>query len=119
MTPVKRKNNTEPDPAVKRCVDAFHQKHIARHGCAPLRPDYGRFAREVKSMLASATEHELVELMDDFFSTRDPRVVRSDYKPMDFVYLAQHLRLKRNGRKTMDLRVVRDLDAAARATGRG
>jgi hypothetical protein len=112
------KAKTESDPTVKRLVDAFHQKHVARHGCPPLRPDYGRFAKEVKAILASATEAELLMLMDDFFSTLDPRVVRSDYKPMDFVYLAQHLRLKRNGRKTFDQRVVRDLDAASRATGR-
>jgi hypothetical protein len=38
---------------------------------------------------------------------------------MDFVFLAQHLRLKRNGHKRLDDRVVRDMDAAARATGRG
>jgi hypothetical protein len=112
------KAKVDAEPAVKRLVDAFHAKHVARHGCPPLRPDYGRFAKEVKSMLASATEAELVELMDDFFTTRDPRVVRSDYKPMDFVWLAQHLRLKRNGRRTLDHRTVRDLDAAARATGR-
>jgi hypothetical protein len=113
------KTTKETDPTIKRLIDAFHQRHITRHGIPPMRPEYGRFAKEVKGLLASATEYELLELMDDFFSTRDPRVMRSDYKPMDFVFLAQHLRLKRNGHKRLDDRVVRDMDAAARATGRG
>jgi hypothetical protein len=108
----------ETDPRIKTLIDAFHQKHIERHGCSPLRPEYGRFAKELKAMLVSADANELVTLMDDFFSTRDPRVVRSDYKPMDFVYLAQHLRLRRNGRKDYDERTQRDVHAAMRASGK-
>jgi hypothetical protein len=118
--PRPRKPRVKPDvdPAVKRLVDAFHAKHVERHGVAPLRPDYGRFAKEVKAMLDSATEAELVGLIDDFFVSRDPRVLRTDYLPMDFVRIAQYLRLQRNGRRRHDERTLRDLDAATRATGK-
>ena len=116
--PRKPKPKTDADPAVKRLTDAFHERHVTRHGVPPLRPEWARFAKEVKAMLVGASEAELLGLMDDFFASRDPRVLRTDYLPMDFVRVAQYLRLKRNGHRQRDDRTTRDLDAAARATGR-
>lgn len=116
--PRKTKPKPATDPAVKRLTDAFHERHVARHGVPPLRPEWARFAKEVKAMLTQASEAELTMLMDDFFASRDPRVLRTDYLPMDFVRVAQYLRLKANGHRRHDDRTTRDFDAAARATGR-
>lgn len=112
------KPKTAPDPRIKRLIDAFEAKHVAKHGIKPFDPQYPRFGRTLKDMLASASEGELLELMDDFFASRDLRILGGNWRPADFVYWAPRLRLKRNGMVETDGRTARNLDAAARATGR-
>lgn len=107
------------DPAIARIIGEFQRAHLARFGCKPLRPEYGRFAKELKEMLAAADETELFDLLADFFAVpADPRVERTQYRPMDFVRLAQYLRLRRRGACASDARTLDNLDAVARATGR-
>lgn len=109
-----------PDEAVKRLVDAFHGMHFARFGCYPIRPEYGRFAKELKEMLATVGEAGVAALMGDFFAKPpDPQVNRTHYRPMDFVRLAQYLQLKRRDGGPLDQRTAENADAAARATGAG
>lgn len=106
------------EPAVKRLIDKFHDGHVARHGCPPMRPEWGRVAKELTAMLAAATEDEIGQLMDDFFTTTDPKVACGDYRPMEFIFNAQRLRLRRQGTTQSDVRTGQNIDAAARAMGR-
>lgn len=107
-----------PDPAVKRVADAFHDAFLERFGFKPDPRQYSRFGKEIKPLLATWGELEVLRLINEFFSTRDPRVVRSDYTMMAFLGLAQYLRVRQTGASTRDDRTLRNIDAAARATGR-
>lgn len=113
--PKARKDAPAPNPAVKRCIDLFHDRHVARFGFKPDPRQYGRFGKELQLLLGAWGEDVVAGLIREFFETTDPRVLRSDYKPMDFVNLAQRLRLQ--GQR-LDDRTAENLDAAARAIGR-
>jgi hypothetical protein len=113
----KRKpTDAPPDPAVKRMIDLFHTQFTVRFGFKPDPRHYGRFAKDVKALLSAWGETEVHDLIVLFFTTRDPRIVRSDYTTIAFVALAQHMRV-RSGAQA-DERTVSNMDAAARATGR-
>jgi hypothetical protein len=114
-----RKKVDEPtDPAVKHCIDRFHDGFLAKFGFKPDPRHFGRFGKELKPLLAAWGEAEVLGAIDAFFATTDPRIVRSDYTVMAFLGLAQHLRVRRTGRQPADERTASNVDAVARATGR-
>lgn len=105
-----------PNPAIKRCIDAYHQAFLQRFGFKP-QIHGGKDASHFKQLLATWGEPVVMELIEDFLSTTDPRVLRSDYTVGALYNLAQHLRLRREGHR-IDERTAHNLDAAARAAGR-
>ncbi|HET9024317.1 MAG TPA: hypothetical protein VFN64_07065 [Burkholderiaceae bacterium] len=107
----------DTEPSVKRAVDCFHDRFVERFGFKPDPRYYGRFARDVKQLIAAWGEKEVLALIDEFFATRDPRVARSDYTAAAFLGLAQHLRVRQTG-QAADERTQQNLDAADRAMGR-
>lgn len=112
-----RKEREAPDPAVKRLADAFHDAFLERFGFKPDPRHYGRFGKEIKPLLSAWGEFELLGLINAFFSTRDLRVLQSDYTMLTFLRLAQYLRVRQMGAPRDD-RTLKNMDAAARATGR-
>lgn len=106
-----------PDPAVKRTQDLFHDRFLARFGFKPDPRGYGRFGREVKPLLATWGEAAVRGLVEDFFRTRDARILASDYSMATFLFHAQRLRI-RQVEAEVDPRTARNLDAADRAAGR-
>ena len=91
-----QKEKSGPDPRIKRCMDRFHVAHLERHGFKPL---LGAKAGSLfKALLNTWSEEDVFALIDLFFSTTDPRVVRSDYSVGAFYALAAHLQLLRRGR---------------------
>lgn len=101
---------------VQRVIDRFHDKFLARFGFKPDPRGFGRFAKDVTTLISAWGEDEVVGLIDDFFATRDPRIVRSDYTQAAFLNLAQYLRVRHGN--VRDERTAANVDAAARATGR-
>lgn len=112
--PAKAKPAT--NPAIKRIIDYFHTAHIKRHGIKPIIHG-GKDATNIRRLLDTLDESEVELLVDVFFSTADPRVLRSDYHIGSFVSLVPHLRLLLAGsRRQVDDRIAATVDAARRAT---
>lgn len=109
---------TEPDPAVKRVIDRFHDVHLERFGFKPDPRGYGRLGKDAKVLLGTWGEDVLIGLVDEFFSTTDPRVTRSDYSVAAFLNSVQYLRVRRTGKQVVDERTAHNVDVVARATGR-
>lgn len=109
-----RKAPAPPNPAIKRCIDLFHDTCMARHGIKPL-INGGKDGAHMKQMLATWGEPTVRALIREFFHTTDPRVLRSDYTIGALYGLAQHLLLRLNGRAAPDTRTAENLDAATRA----
>ena len=109
-------------PAIKRLIDAYHSGLKRYKGITPIRPGYGRFAKELQGILPAdedacrALEAELLILLDDFFTATDPKILRTDFRPIDFLNVLQHLRLRRAGRRPFNDRTAANVDAAVRAT---
>lgn len=112
------KQKKVPAP-VAQAIDLFHTLHKSKFGWPPQRRHYPRFGKEVQSLIADWGLDEVLGLIRYFFETTDPRVAdRSDYTPMDFINLSQHLRMRRAGARRGDRRTSENLDAAYRATQR-
>lgn len=101
------------NPAIKRCIDAYHDAFVKRFGCKPL-INGGKDGTHFKHMLATWGEGEVLTLVQAFFETTDPRVRRSDYSVGAFYALAQHLRLR--DERIDHYRTAANVDAVARAT---
>lgn len=99
------------DPAIKRCIDRYHERFIARFGFKP-QIHGGKDGAHVKALLATWGEAVVLGLIDEFLSTTDPRILRSDYTIGALFNLAQYLRLRST---RPDERTATNLDAAARA----
>lgn len=99
---------------VKKCLDAFHNAFVARFGFKP-RIDGGKDGKHMKDLIATWSEQDVLDLIAEFFSTRDARVVRSDYSVGALYNLAQHLKLRQHGHY-IDQRTAENVDAAVRAT---
>ncbi len=125
-----KKPATEADAAVKRCIDRFYDRFVAKWNrgvdvattpksqlVTPL-VSGGKHGAQFKRLLAAWDEGTVLELVDTFFTTLDPQVVRSDYSYDAFFRLAQALRLAKARRQPVDDRTLQNLDAAARATGK-
>lgn len=98
---------------VSKCIDAFHDAFVRRFGFKP-KIDGGKDGANLKRLIATWDERVVLELIEEFFTTRDPRVARSDYTIGAFYNLAQHLRLRRQ--TIQDQRTAENMDAASRAS---
>lgn len=107
---------TEADPAVKRCIDAFHDACVRRFGFKPDPRQYGRLGRDLKPLLATWGEADMLSLIDEFFTTSEPRITRSDYSVAAFLAVVQLLKVRRL--QAPDARTAENIDAAVRATRR-
>jgi len=117
--PRKRKAAGEANPAVARCIDHYDAEFQRRHGFKPDRRGYGRFGKDLRDLLETWTEQNVLDMMEDFFYDNDPRVLRGNWSTADFANLAQYLRIKRtSGAPILDARTANNLDAARRATQR-
>lgn len=112
-----KKAKPGPNPAIKRAIDAYHTAFLKRFGFKPVIHG-GKDGDHFKKLLATWDEETVLGLVDEFFTTTDPRVLRSDYSVGALFTLAQHLLLRRNGHANGDMRTTENVDAAARATGR-
>ena len=106
------KTPKKTNPNIKRCVDLFFEKFSQKFGFPP-KINGGKDGAHFKEILATWDVDVVVALVDEFFSTTDPRIVRSDYTIGAFYSLAQYLRLR--GNRTDD-RTLANLDAASRAS---
>ncbi len=112
-----RAKKVKPPTGVSECMQAFREGHMSKLGLEP-HIHYGKDGKHFKELVALWGLDVVLRLIALFFSTTDPRVVRSDYKVGAFYSLAQHLILldRRHGPK--DRRTAENLDAATRATQR-
>ena len=111
-----KRAKAEPNPAVKRAIDAFHAAFLARFGFKPAIHG-GKDGTHFRQMLATWDEEIVQWLIAEFFRTTDPRALRSDYTVGALFSLAQHLLLRKNGHTT-DQRTAEIMDTASRATQR-
>lgn len=109
----KAKKSDDERAPVAKCIDAFHAAFVARFGFKP-KIDGGKDGANLKRLIATWDERVVLDLIAEFFSTRDPRVARSDYTIGAFYNLAQHLRLRRQ--TVQDQRTAENMDAASRAS---
>lgn len=115
--PKKRKTKAERTSEVQRCIDRFFERYEQKWAMKPLLHG-GKHGTQFKTMVTSWGVDEVLALLDEFFTTRDARIMRSDYSLDAFFYNAQHLRLQRVRGQRPDDRQARNIEAAERATGR-
>lgn len=107
-----RKPKKDTNPAVARCIDYFFQKFNAKFGFKP-KINGGKDGKHFKELIETWNESIVLQLIDEMFSSSDPRILRSDYTIGAFYNLAQYLRLQFN---RTDERTMRNLDASRRAS---
>jgi len=131
------KSSGEPDHAVKRCIDLFYDCHVRKwsdprdvraweedRSSVPKerlvtpRVIGGKHGKKFKEMIAAWSETVVAELVQRFFATTDPKITNTDYSLDAFFGKADYLRLQQVRRRVTDERLLNNLDAAARATGR-
>lgn len=117
--PKKRTRATATNGDVARVIDGFHDRFVVKFGFKP-KISGGKDGVLAKQLLAWAQDDggfaTVCELLDEFFASVDPRVVRSDYTFGAFASLAQYLRVKRaNPVASMDRRTLENIEAGARA----
>lgn len=109
------KPRSENADAVLRIEARYTELFKERWKFEPKR-NYGRDRKELGELERLWGETEVLDLLQLFFVTTDPKIVRCDYTVTAFCALAQHLKL--NARRPQDERTIANLDAAARAMGR-
>lgn len=82
----------KPLAPVARCMETYHRLFRERFGFAP-RISGGKDGAHFKELIQLWGEPEVLRLLEHFFVTRDPRVLRSDYSVGAFYVLAQRLRI--------------------------
>ena len=142
MTKVEKPEKV-PDPAIRRCIDAFYaasvrrcnppemaEQWLAGHGTPEWRTTERPYPKEqmalplisggkdtalVKKMLAAWGEVTVLRLIATFFeaSRTDPRVVRANWDVGGLWMNAQYLLTK--PLRVTDRKTVENLDAASRA----
>lgn len=127
----KKRKAPETDGAVKRMMDRFYDRYVARWNpaAAPDTPKRllvtpvlnGKHAAKFKQLLASWDEAVVGETVDDYFTTTIPEVTRGDYSADKYFLVAQLLRLNRV-RRAMDEakhpRTEANMREAAKAMGK-
>lgn len=78
----------DSDPAVKRVIDKYYTMFRARFGFRP-KISGGKDGKLVKDMVSTWGEEDVLLLVDQFFSSRDARVLRCDYSIGALSSLAQ------------------------------
>lgn len=122
---------TRAETGVQSCIDRFYNLFVKKfnHGvdiatapkgslATPIIKG-GKHGKQFKELLATWDQATVEAVIDLFFYTKDPMIVRSDYT-LDFFFMkAQYLRLAIVRRRPqMDDRQMSNIDAARRATGR-
>lgn len=117
--PKKAKKEKPPkatNPDIAKCINHYATRFKERFGFKP-KINGGKDGKHFKEILSTWKDEGgcalVISLLDEFFATRDPRVLRSDYSVGAFYSLAQYLRLAAN---RTDDRTMANLDAASRAT---
>jgi hypothetical protein len=140
--PRKAKPKEDPDPAVPRCVNLFHDEYVRKwtewesvaereqweqdHSSVPsdylAKPRFeGRDIKQLKALIAAWGEKTVSDMIRLFFSTRDQKVERYDYGLRAFTVLADHVYLLLKGRYRrgrLDQRQAANIEAAERAIGK-
>lgn len=100
--------------AIARVEARYIERFEAKFGFTP-KIAYGKERKLLQGLIAPWGESDVLALVDEFFATTDPKIVRSDYTLTAFAYHAQHLKL--HGHRTDD-RTADNIDAATRAMGK-
>lgn len=109
------KAKSAPEPRIKVAIDAFHDAFVKRHGFRP-QIHGGKDGAHMKSMIATWGLDDVLALIETFFTTTDPRVLRCDYTIGALFNLAHHVKLI-DARPT-DHKTASNVDAATRAMAR-
>lgn len=122
----KKRPGARSDGVVQRCIDAYFRGFVGKFN-PPATPTEqllkpiihgGKDGAHFKKMVATWGEPTVLALVDEFFTTTHPRVVRSDYSVGALFQCAQHLIVANTGQTLPDQRTAENVDAASRATRR-
>lgn len=111
----KRKTSSgkEASGAAKH-IAQYHDTFLAKFGFKPTQlPRFGKVAKE---LAAAWGDDAVTEVIAKFFTTRDPRIVGSDYGVGIFQREAQRLRM---AQRALDPRTAANAHEVAKASGRG
>lgn len=114
MTKATKKKSAGSDPAIKRCIDRYHDGFVARHGIKPI-INGGKHAALFKSMLATWGEPAVVGVIDEFVAGNDQWAVRCGWTVEALYNVAQRMLTRA---QQVDSRQDSNRDAAQRATQR-
>lgn len=112
---VKAKKRPVGESAVPKVIERYHERFLSRFGFKP-KISGGRDGKHVKELVAAWGATAVLGLVDEFFSTTDPKVTRSDYSLQAFYTLAQGLMIASAVGKP-DQRSAEIMDAVSRARG--
>lgn len=111
-----KKRSEGANPAVKRCIDYYHDEFLKRHGIKPLL-NGGHAGQLFTSMFASQwSEADVQRVVHDFVWGNDPWAVKCGWTIGALQIVAQ--RLMTGGAAPADDRTASNVDAAMRATRR-
>jgi hypothetical protein len=116
-----RRAKTAANDGVRKCFDRFHALFVKKWNRPDtpedkqMRPMFrgGKDGKHFKDMIAAWGEETTLSLIDEFFVTTNPRVVKSDYSVGALVICAQQLLIARQ--HSVDSRTAANVDAAHRA----
>lgn len=109
----------ESDGVVARLYEAYYKAFEERFGMKPI-SEGGYGAKRLKELATAWGEDAVLELIAEFFRTKDNRIDGSNYKVADLFNNAQRLRInmhKIGPREPSDRRTAENVDAATRSTG--
>lgn len=114
----KRKpREVRPDSPCQRVLAAFRKAYIARWAVNP-HIVYGRDAKQAKGLIDSWGEQAVLDTVQQFFETTDPKVEHAwnaDYLFPHFMRVAQYLYLRRTNGPATDRRTAENVDTITRA----
>lgn len=107
---------------VSLCIAAYYDGFKAKFGFRPIMRG-GQAGRKFKDELIPAWgRDEVIAVIQDFFESKEPRIVNSDYSFGWFLANAQALKLRRAGRtaaKSLSPAAQANIEAARRVLGGG
>jgi hypothetical protein len=84
---------TEGDGAGARLVARWVDGYVAKFGLKPDLRRVGHLGRDLKELASQWGELEVADVIDRFFTSTDPAIVRCDYSVPAFLALVPRLRL--------------------------
>lgn len=117
----KRERRAVNDGGVRECFDRFQIGFIRKWNRPntaveqQMRPMFrgGKDGKHFKNMIATWGKDTTLSLIDEFFESTSPRVVKSDYSVGALFICAQQLLIERQ--RIVDPRTAANVDAAHRA----